>query len=367
MLKRIYNKGLSIVNSIIGECHLFLEKKGIVEPIKYTFYKKVENAVHVSHKYPVNFNEADKSLFNHYTNYNSAGEYIYALNFVNISERGVVFSKFTNFTHSFPHIIFRLTYGWLYILGQNLFLKKTKLPITKTYILIYDFWSAGNYYHWLVDTLPRLWIVREELKQTNYSLLLPENSPKFIKASLAYFEINHITYIKPTEFVLAENLLIPYYMAGSGHIHPPIVFEIKNYLLKKINLISSKKLVYVSRSRQKARLVINETDVIACVLGFGFEVIYFEDYSFEEQISIGKYADVMVTSHGANLTNCLFMKEGTKVLELIRSDKPNFCYWALCNAANVNYYYQLCKVVGNDHLLVDVDVFKLNLHQISNA
>ncbi|MEO6304050.1 MAG: glycosyltransferase family 61 protein [Bacteroidia bacterium] len=367
MFKRVYNKALSVANSGIGKIHLFLERKGIIEPIIFSFYKNIENRVFVDHKYPVNFDQKDKQLFDHYTKYTTAGEQVIELQDVNISERGVVFKKYNNLGYALPHPVFRATYGWLYIFNQYLFRKKKKSDPDKTYILIYDFWSRANYYHWLVDALPRLWILKEELKQNNYSLLLPANSPKFLKTTLNYFEINNITYIETKEYLQVKKLLVPDYAAGSGHIHPVKVKAIKDHFVKKINAISKKERVYVSRGKQKARRVSNEDQIIEIVKQFGFEVIYFEDHTFEEQVAIGKGAKIMVTSHGANLTNSLFMPEKGTVLELIREDKPNFCYWALSNTAGVNYYYQLCKVVGNDHLLVDVELFKVNLQKVLNG
>ncbi len=364
MLKRIWNKGLWLLNTVIGRVHLFFERAGFLKRIPFGFYKKIENSVRINHQYPLNFSEKDAGLFSHYTNYQSANEEVFELRQVNVSERGVVFSSFNNFAYAFPHVVFRADYGWLYLLGQRLFKKKTKPADDKTYILAYDFWSAANYYHWLIDSLPRLWIVREELASERFSLLLPAAIPKFVKASLAYFPLKNITYIQTNEFVHINRLLVPHYLAGSGHIHPVKVFALKNYLVKKTELQGTGKLVYVSRSKQKARRVINEDEVIKHLLPLGFEVVYFEDHTFEEQVAIGKGARVMVTSHGANLTNSLFMPENANVLELIREDNPNFCYWALCNAAKVNYSYQLCRTTGGDHLLVGMEQFKSNINRL---
>ena len=367
MLNKIYRKGLWVLDSLVGRLHLFLERTHFIAALRFSFYKKIDNSIFVKHRYPSNVLEKDLPLFAHYTDYHTASEEVFALNDVNVSERGVVFSGFNNFKYAFPHIVFRATYGWRYLVGQYLTLKKNKLPGGKTYILIYDFWSAGNYYHWLIDTLPRLWIIRAELEQEGYALLLPENAPVFIKASLAYFEIKQVVPIRKTEFVSIANLLVSHYSAGSGHIHPQKIREIKEHFIQKINLPFSKKLIYVSRGRQKTRRVINEASVIQYLQPLGFEVIYFEDHNFEEQVSLAKNAQVIISSHGANLTNALFMQENTRVLELIREDSPNFCYWALCNVVNVKYYYQLCPVAKKDHLLVDLELFKLNLQKILYA
>jgi hypothetical protein len=366
MLKRIYNKAISILDSIIWKVHSTLENKGLLKCIQFSIYRHIDNGLHINHEYPVNFNKMDIKLFAHYTNYNSTGENIFKFENVNVSYDAILFKGMNNAYQAVPHIIFRADYGWLYILKNYLFKKKVKANQDINYVLIYDFWSAGNYYHWLVDTLPRLLIIQPELKQDNYSLLLPADCREFIKRTIAYYDINQITFIKRNEFLEIKHLVVPYYLVGSGHIHPPRIYEVKQFFTQVIKGIGSSTKIYVSRGRQKSRKVVNEELIIKIVKQFGFEVVYFEDYTFEQQVEIGKGAKYMVSSHGANLTNMMFMTEGSRVLELIKSNGPNFCYWALANAAKVDYYYQLCEVKENDHLWVDIELFKVNLHKILN-
>jgi capsular polysaccharide biosynthesis protein len=76
-----------------------------------------------------------------------------------------------------------------------------------------------------------------------------------------------------------------------------------------------------------------------------------------------------VSVHGAGLTNCLFMPERGRVLELYRAlaskqDGMNACYWRLATASNLDYYYQFCAHGENrggdiDRIDIRVDVEKL--------
>lgn len=213
----------------------------------------------------------------------------------------------------------------------------------------------------------KLMIVKEFLKRDDFSLLLPTNIPKYIQQSLSYFEIKHITKIKPDEFLHIEKLLLPYYLAGSGHIHPLRVAETKSYLISKIGPQVGTGRVYVSRSRQRTRRIINERGVMEVVKHHGFTIVHFEDLNFEEQVKLAQSSSIMISSHGANLTNLMFMPQNAFVLEFIRKEKPNFCYWALANVTGVNYYYQLCSIGNEDHLIVDIEVFKTNLNKILNS
>lgn len=367
MLKKILRKAIAVLDLLLGRIYLFLEKTKLINPIPFSVVKKTENAVFVNHALPSNFIKKDGPLFDHYTRYHSANEEVFELHKVNVSDQGVVFTKFTNFKYAFPHVVFRATYGWRYIAGQYLTRKRKTLPSSTTYVLIYDFWSAANYYHWLLDTLPRLLSLIRELEREGYALLLPAKGPGFIDATLRYFNVKNVLRINHSEFVTVDRLLVPHYLVGSGHIQPVKMLELKRYFLEKVPATTSGKLLYVSRGKQKTRLVHNEAELIAFLKPLGFEVIYFEDHSFEAQLGLIKNARVMISSHGANLANSLFLPDGSSVLELIRDEKPNFCYWAVCNAALVNYNYQLCRVIHKDHLVVDLELFKLNLQKILHA
>jgi capsular polysaccharide biosynthesis protein len=51
----------------------------------------------------------------------------------------------------------------------------------------------------------------------------------------------------------------------------------------------------------------------------------------------------LISLHGAGLSNMLFMKQGSIVLELrMKGDQQNLCYYSLASALSINYYYLFC-------------------------
>ncbi|MGZ3885734.1 MAG: glycosyltransferase family 61 protein, partial [Bacteroidia bacterium] len=174
------------------------------------------------------------------------------------------------------------------------------------------------------------------------------------------------TYLKAKDYLSAPDLLVPYYLAGSGRIHPVKFLTVRDLLVKHVKGTVKKDRIYVSRGRQKTRRVSNEQDVINVLKEFNFEVVFFEGLSFNEQMELVRNTRVMVSSHGANLTNLMFMQPGAKVLELIRDQQPNFCYWALASVCGLDYYYQLCNIAASDHLQVHTDRLRQNLKLLLN-
>jgi capsular polysaccharide biosynthesis protein len=129
--------------------------------------------------------------------------------------------------------------------------------------------------------------------------------------------------------------------------------------------------VYISRGKAQRRKITNEEEVIAVMKEFGFETIYFEDHSFEQQAKIAMNARYIVSNHGAGLTNMLFMGSGSSVLELRkRGDAHNNCYFALASALELKYFYQICdpENPGEDahraNLIVDGKLLRRNIEKM---
>ena len=65
----------------------------------------------------------------------------------------------------------------------------------------------------------------------------------------------------------------------------------------------------------------------------GFERVFLEDLSFEEQVRLVGSASVLAGNHGAGLANMAWMLPETIVLELrLRGDSQNNCYFSLASA-----------------------------------
>lgn len=357
LANKVYFKTKNVANNSINKLFTRVHKTEIDSSV----INKNEQTMFVNHKMPCNFNKSNLSLFTHFTNYETTNEHIFKFENVNITNDGIIFKNFSNAWQSFPHTIFRIDYGLLYILNTTLFYKRKTSKNNKNYILLFDFWSKNNYYHWIIDSLPRLLSVKNEIQQDNYTLLLPYNCPSYILSTLNYFEIKNVEFFKNNIYLNVKNVCLPYYLAGSGHIHPNRVLELKREFTSKIKSNTTIKRIYASRGTQKNRKVNNEMEVIKLLLKYDFEIVYFENYTFTEQVELTKNVQYFISSHGANMTNVLFMPDNAKVLELIREDNPNFCYWAVSSVARLNYYYQLSKVVNHDDLLIDINLLEENL------
>ena len=333
----------------------------LLKPINYTEIENKMDSTIISHPYPLNYNTKDKLLFDEWKNYQTFENKIFVINNCSVSYNGVVFKGLQNLTQALPHPIFKAEFSFLFLLKQKLFKQKIVLNPNKNYLLIYDFWSSNNYYHWMIDSLSRLVMWCDLLKNT--TVLIPENTPKYIIDTLNLFEVEGVECISQKKYLYVKTLLVPNYCAWSGQQHAVILKRVKELLLSGFKGGESFERIYVSRSKQKCRKISNENEVITVLQKHNFKIVYFEGMSVSEQISVVRNAKFFVTSHGANVTNAVFGVD-IKVLELLRNDKPNFCYWSALSCLEISYYYQLCEVVNHDDLYVNIGEFEGNLKSL---
>ena len=70
---------------------------------------------------------------------------------------------------------------------------------------------------------------------------------------------------------------------------------------------------------------------------YGFTTMIPEDYSVKEQMTLFYNADIVFCVHGANSTNCLYMRKGTVFIEAFSSYWMNRCNLYTVVASGVHY------------------------------
>ena len=114
-----------------------------------------------------------------------------------------------------------------------------------------------------------------------------------------------------TKNVLATNLLY------TRNLFPP---HLKLFSTTMANgVVPTKRTgekIYCTRGDNTVRCLKNKKQVEAFFSGFGFSIVDFANLSASEQIETIQNAQVIVGPHGANLTNCIFARPGTLILEL---------------------------------------------------
>jgi hypothetical protein len=105
-----------------------------------------------------------------------------------------------------------------------------------------------------------------------------------------------------------------------------------------------KRRIYASRASQKARRLQNEGQLLPLLEKFGFEVVFFEKLSFDEQLQLMLETEILLGIHGANLVNMLFLPPTALIIELMNEAHFNEAYYLLASSLQLPYYAVPCKM-----------------------
>ena len=210
--------------------------------------------------------------------------------------------------------------------------------------------SVEAYGHWWFDSIPSIWLWREELKHGKLLLLLRRNTPQWIHVTLdligvpeeARLEVGDDA-VHLRECVVASSCAI-----GNLVTPPPMMREIGRQLVEAIagpaRTRGSRKL-YLSRSPKTvnwSRVLENEEEIVAMLARRGFEAIDPAALSIEEQIRVFSQAGSIVAPHGSGLANIIFAPPECGIVDLM----PDV--WT--DEASVGWIYDTTNIMGQKYV-----------------
>lgn len=354
MLKSFYKK---IIFVIIPNIQKFFVTREQLLP-EFTLTRRL----------PVNFSEADSLYFEK--------QLVRSFNAVTLAsisncilnlDQGLAIKCFSVVEESLMSPRMRSQYGFTFLLKAYLS-HKAVLKSDQKYLLLHNTWSLG-YGHWMSDIIPRLFILKDQLDQ--FKIVLPqEYDSSWRLQTLVPFKINesNIEYLKTSSNLYKiPKLTIVAHVGITCIVNDDILQEIRQfywqyYGLKSTNRSISHRKIYVSRSKCSRRFVVNEDEVCSLLESLDFEILHFQDYSFEEQVKISSETQIMVGLTGSGLNNMMFMPSNSHVLEFkMCEDYHNLHYFGFASGLNLNYWYLVCDTIGLDRFTADfiVDINKL--------
>ena len=206
--------------------------------------------------------------------------------------------------------------------------------------------GGNTYFHWMVDVLPRLHLLRkwEKAGRKIDKFIVNGTSKSFQKQTLEKLGISENQLIDGTAHphLMADNLIVPSFPRHNTCLIAAWVFQyIRDEFINKQALDDqvNSPYVYISRSRADRRQILNETDLLDALKPYGFQPFFLEELSFSEQVSLFATAKCIVAPHGAGLTNLIFSSPGTKVVEIYSPNYVSVSYWNICSQLGLDYYY----------------------------
>jgi capsular polysaccharide biosynthesis protein len=286
-----------------------------------------------------------------------------------VTHSGVALKRFRLVPESLPEgLTPRLTRHFYRYALYKYFTERRLRSTEPRLLLLHHHWGSG-YHHWLTECLLKV----QAVDPSRYVVVLPEDYPRFARETLAIFPFAGTLELPHRRALQAESLTLignPH----SGHFNPEQLRALKGLLVDHFGGPGPEaERLYITRRGEPLRRVENEDQVSETLAGYNFKVVDPGALTFQEQVRLFSRCRALVSVHGAGLTNCLFMPEAGRVLELYRAlaskqDGMNACYWRLATASNLDYYYQFCahgENRGGDidrvDIRVDIETLKRNV------
>ena len=225
-------------------------------------------------------------------------------------------------------------------------------------IVVDDFFGfSNNYYHFLVHFIGQLLM----LQDNGIDMTLPVLMPKSIREKSFFAQFaDKYPLLKQLNLIDYDRCIVhcnEFYICNST-----IISENQINIFKQIDSksLSIKKKIFIGR-KNVARVASNADEIENIMKSFGFETIYFENHTLDEQIAIIRGADYFVSYHGAGLTNLLFTNNpNLKVLEIHNANAKLYWHYALfCAKMKINYD---CFVAGK----MEDNAFEVDANKFSN-
>ncbi|WP_218081023.1 glycosyltransferase family 61 protein [Anthocerotibacter panamensis] len=222
---------------------------------------------------------------------------------------------------------------------------RIKLPPVKSYnrvICLVTESIQNNYYHWMIDFVTRLWFLEKAGvdRRDSWYIINHRNLP-FQLQTFQAAGISTDRIINPNRYthIEGETLIAPAQASsfyGQSHSKEALAY-VRTLFLKDQSKVLPFRRLFISRDKSSRRIV-NEVELFNKLQTFGFEKFFLEDFTVQEQAALFQSAEMVVSFHGAGLTNIIFCDPGTVVLEIMSPDYIHAYFWILCEELKLRYF-----------------------------
>lgn len=228
--------------------------------------------------------------------------------------------------------------------------------------------ACKNYYHFTFEILSRLAFVDrfEEYREIpvlvdEASLQIPQMKDLFERVNICHHPIIPVgnctrVHVKKLIYV-SRNLWMPpnfrsntVTVAGDFMISRSVVDNIRNRVLENQDNRehSAFKKIYLSRRNCTVQRLTNANQIEKIFSDHGYQIIFMEELTFEEEVAVFHGADVIVGATGAAFTNMIYCHEGAKLGIIIPSENDVYFFSNIANMLNVEFVVVGADIVQKD-------------------
>ncbi len=254
---------------------------------------------------------------------------------------------------------------------------------------------SPNYFHWLFEIMPRLicavdYIERQSLINIEYSILIDKGVPlscrKMIDCYLKKHSLKYkMVFVKRGDGITCKKMLYvsPLWYAFDNTKYYPNVSKdflvdrsavqmVREALFYQKEVVDSNtRKIYLGRREGQMRNIINMAKVDSLMERLGFEMVFTDIMSLEEQINLFQSAKIVVGAAGAAFSNMIFMQQDATVVMFSPSIKRTnyYIFQQIADVSGVNLVHFLttpkkgAKTVHDD-FYIDCDDLQIFLNKL---
>ena len=172
-----------------------------------------------------------------------------------------------------------------------------------------------NYFHWLLEALPRLWLARRFAGLEAATILVPPLRPWMAEMTAALGADPQRLRVPKADETRCGRLVVPARGLGNIHTFTWHAFQMIDDFASRLTVTRRSRRLFVSRKHAASRRITNEDEIFALAARKGFERVFPETLSFSDQMSLFAGTEAVAGALGAGLTNSVFMPAGGAILE----------------------------------------------------
>ena len=220
---------------------------------------------------------------------------------------------------------------------------------------------ADNYYHFMVDILPKLALAEQQHLFAEYPVLVDDavrKMPSMLEAlELVNQSKREIIFVESVESVQVKKLAciseisrVPFDLLPGVRQIPEdfsISYQALACMRKYISEIVPKgeyDKIYLARYKSGRPRLQNDEEIAMLCEKSGFQIVFPEKMTFTDQMSLFRGAHFIIGCAGAAMTNTLFAEPGTEVYMIVPKVYQN------------SFWYTYMKNTGVQPLIVDATI-----------
>lgn len=202
--------------------------------------------------------------------------------------------------------------------------------------------GSTNYYHWLIDFLPRFHLLEKAgIAIKSYPIIVNSGQTRFQLETLDLLGIRReqLIEVDAGEVLAVGKLVVPAILSTNTFVAQEVLNWLRQFGLSHLprECAGPKRRLFISRADATVRCLINEEEVYAALEPLGFERFIPGTHFFIEQVEAFSNAECIVGPHGAGLTNLVFAPPNVLIIDIKNTFRAAQFFETLARQLNLTY------------------------------